>query len=452
MASICIIGAGLTGLSTAYHLEQLGITDYTLFEKEKHPGGLCRSIEKDGFTFDYTGHLLHIGDEYFRSLIKKLVGFDQFNTIDRRSFIYSQNTFTPYPYQINLYGLPAQTIVDCIQGYINRPNIQHPNSFPDWVMANFGAGFAKHFFFPYQGKIFAYDVDKLTASWTQKFVPSTSLEQILYGALTPQSISSVGYNAQFFYPKEGGIYSWVHKFAQAIKKPIYNDMAVKYIDTKNKQVIFHNNHSQSYDILINTMPLDQLLTMLKEQSNRLLQTAAQHLKCNQVINFNLGLDHNISDKHWIYYPEHKYPFYRIGFPHNFAASMAPPGCSSLYGEFAHINQSDHWIEQTKKNAIETVKKLFNITDKNIISQAIINISHAYVIFDEWRDTHLPIIHEQLHEQSIYSIGRYGEWKYASMQDAVLDGKKIAESIKEKYYETITPYSHGKHHESSELPR
>src|SRR3990170_4683281 len=117
MAQHVIIGAGLTGLSAAYHFEQQHI-DYLMFDKESQPGGLCRSVTQDGFTFDYTGHLLHISDPYFRSLLEKIYGFENLNTITRRSFIYSENTYTRYPYQINLYGLPTQTIIDCITHYI----------------------------------------------------------------------------------------------------------------------------------------------------------------------------------------------------------------------------------------------------------------------------------------------------------------------------------------------
>jgi len=87
MAKIVIIGAGLTGLSAAYHLEKRGFSDYLLFEKEPSVGGLCRSVQQDGFTFDYTGHLLHTSDDYFRSLIQDIVGFENLNTITRRSFV-----------------------------------------------------------------------------------------------------------------------------------------------------------------------------------------------------------------------------------------------------------------------------------------------------------------------------------------------------------------------------
>ena len=59
MAQVVIIGAGLTGLSTAYHLEQQEFFDYLMFEQESEIGGLCRSVRNDGFTFDYTGHFFH---------------------------------------------------------------------------------------------------------------------------------------------------------------------------------------------------------------------------------------------------------------------------------------------------------------------------------------------------------------------------------------------------------
>ena len=38
--------------------------------------------------------------------------------------------------------------------------------------------------------------------------------------------------------------------------------------------------------------------------------------------------------HWVYVPEEKYPFYRVGCYSNFSAAMAPPGKACLYVELA----------------------------------------------------------------------------------------------------------------------
>ena len=428
MARVVIIGAGLTGISTAYHLEQNGFFDYELYEKERTVGGLCRSTQHDGFTFDFTGHLLHASDPYFYGLIKSIVGLENMNVIDRRSFIFSHDTYTKYPFQINLFGLPPDIIVECITGFIKRTKNPTPHNFKEWVQSHFGEGFGKHFFYPYQEKIFAHPIEKITASWTGRFVPATSLEQVLYGSLSDHK-DAVGYNARFLYPKKGGIQQWVHKLADNITKPINTNCCVESIDIAHKTVSFSNGHHEPYEMLINTMPLDRLLSLVHEPASLSVTTALAYLKCNKVVNFNLGVNRpNLSKKHWIYFPEQKYPFYRLGFWHNFSEHMAPADHSALYGEFAYMQQSKEWVHQQLSESIKEVKRLFSISDQEIVTEKVFHIEHAYVTYDHWREEHLASLLKRLEEQSISSIGRYGAWKYSSMQEAVLDGKEAAENI------------------------
>ncbi len=430
MAEIVIIGAGLAGLSGAYHLEKLGFTDYKLFEKEPEVGGLCRSVYQDGFTFDYTGHLLHINDDYFKKFIETVVGFENFNTINRRSFIYSQDTYTHFPFQVNLFGLPPSTIAECIEGFITRPQKKKiPKNFKSWVLANFGKGIAEHFFYPYQEKIFSYPVEKLSSSWTGRFVPQTSLTEMLAGALRPPQEQQIGYNAHFFYPKKDGIFFWIKKLHAQLKQPVYMQKTVTKIDIQEKKVIFADGSCEQYTTLVNTMPLNVFLALIKDSSSSNLSRHSKKLLCNSVVNFNLGIKReNLSDKHWIYYPEKKFPFYRIGFSHNFAKSMAPQGHSSLYGEFSYLQKSQDEVSQILKAALNQTKKILKIDDSEIATEKIITINHAYVIFDAWRDKNLPLIQKNLEENDIYSIGRYGGWKYSSMQEGLLEGKEIAEKL------------------------
>jgi protoporphyrinogen oxidase len=142
----------------------------------------------------------------------------------------------------------------------------------------------------------------------------------------------------------------------------------------------------------------------------------------------MGVKTQLPSVHWAYYPEKQYPFYRIGFPHNLTPSVAPAGCSSLIGEFAHLHKPRAWVQAKTKQTKEHIKKLFTINDEEILMEHIMHIDHAYVIYDFWREKNLPKIHARLHEQSIYSVGRYGEWKYSSMQEGVLDGKQIADAL------------------------
>ena len=108
--------------------------------------------------------------------------------------------------------------------------------------------------------------------------------------------------------------------------------------------------------------------------------------------------------------------------------MTPDGCSSLYGEFAYIGKSKHTVQRMLHDALTQIKKLLNIAKHDIITEKIMYITHAYVIYNFWREKNLTRLLARLEACNIYSTGRYGAWKYSSMQEAVLDGKKVAETI------------------------
>ena len=108
-----ILGAGLAGLSTAYHLGG----DYTLLEQASEPGGLARSRTRDGFTFDVTGHWLHLSDPEVQRLVQSLLG-DDLVTVARRAQVYTHGRYLPYPFQTNLRPLPDAVRAECLEGFL----------------------------------------------------------------------------------------------------------------------------------------------------------------------------------------------------------------------------------------------------------------------------------------------------------------------------------------------
>lgn len=438
MAKIVILGAGLTGLSAAYHLEKRAILSYKLFEKEIEVGGLCKSLTHDGFTFDFTGHVIHINNEIFKQFIEHTIGFDALAAIARNSWIYSHGVYTRYPFQRHLFGLPHHVVAECIEGFKQRNSQQSKiNNFPAWVNYYFGPGFARHFFLPFQKKNLAYDLKKITATWTQRFVPATSLEQIIAGAHNdiPEN-NGTTYNAQFYYPKQGGMLAWMHSIEHLLSNPAFTNMTVETIDIEQKCVIFSNGHHEFYDKLVTTIPLNLLLDKIIDSSTTQFQRWATKLLCNSVINFNLGLKKPaFTDKHWIYFPEKKFPFYRLGFPSNLTHTMAPVGYSSISGEYAYFKKSRAPMGKVMEKSKDEIQRLFGIKDDEIAIQKVITIPHAYIIYDQWREKNLGKLLTALEQHDIYSIGRYGAWKYASMQEAVLDGHEIVQKLLAQLDET-----------------
>ena len=111
---VVIIGGGLAGLSAAYHLAE---HEPVVFEKESAIGGLCRSFSQDGFTFDCTGHLIHLKNPYTKELVARILP-DTFNAHERLAAIHSKTVTTPYPFQANTYGLPPEVVKECVIGFV----------------------------------------------------------------------------------------------------------------------------------------------------------------------------------------------------------------------------------------------------------------------------------------------------------------------------------------------
>ena len=70
---IAIIGAGLTGLTTAFYLKKAGI-DVQVFEKADRAGGVIRTHTENGFTFESGPNTGVLGQSEALELIENLKG------------------------------------------------------------------------------------------------------------------------------------------------------------------------------------------------------------------------------------------------------------------------------------------------------------------------------------------------------------------------------------------
>lgn len=424
-SDVVILGAGLTGLSTAYHLED----NYTLFEKETRPGGLCGSFHENGFTFDYTGHVIHLKTDYGRSLVNDLLG-DKLQAIDRDSWVYSHRTYVPYPFQVNTHGLPREVVRDCLIGFLQaqkNPDRSSPDNFEDWLSARFGSGFNHHFLFPYNRKLWQWDLKEMSAEWAERFVPVPNVEQVIEGALGIAK-KDLGYNPHFLYPKNGGIEILPNALEKKCSNIHYGKEATG-VDLQNRVVRFADASSTQFERLVSTVPLSNLIQICQGLPEKVRQSAT-HLKSVYVATVHLGIGReNLSDKHWIYFPQPDIPFYRVGFPSNFVDSVAPEGSSLLYADISVAPDKNPGDKELIDRVISALTNLGLVKESDTIPmRKVVRIPHAYAIPTWGLTGHLKVITEFLEENGIYSRGRFGEWKYSSMEDAILDGKKNAEML------------------------
>lgn len=429
MKEIVILGAGLAGVSAGHHLAEF---DPILFEKEPAIGGLCRSFTQDGFTFDCTGHLVHLKNSYTRDLMGRLLP-DAFQSHERLAAIYSKSTTTPYPFQANTYGLPPEIVKECVVGFVETLHTNGngaPNNFHDWVLKTFGSGIARHFMLPYNEKFWKQDLRTITADWVSWSIPKPTLDEVVNGALGLTN-KGMGYNPRFIYPRHGGIDCLPQALARSNKNIFLNEN-VACIDPKRKYVRMMNGSEQPYEYLITTLPLPETFRMLGDAPDSIKARAAG-LRAISVFNINIGVDRpNISDQHWIYFPEHEFVFSRVGFPANFSKSVAPEGTSSVYIEITHQPGEPLNVEEALDRSIQGLESCgILLKGDRILTRQVMDIQVAYVVFDQHRQSHLQSLIDYLESRDIFTAGRYGRWDYYSMEDSILSGKAAADRIRSK---------------------
>ena len=423
--SCLILGGGLAGLSAAYHLK----SDYILCEASDEFGGAARSFTRNGFTFDLAIHILFSSDPEATALIHKILG-KNFVTSKRSSWIYSKNSYTRYPYQANMFGLPQEVVRENVNGYLNaffdRADAPPPRNFEEWIHWMYGGGIAKNFMLPFNRKVWAYELDRMSSAWLDGRVPLPGPLDILRGAFE-ENPNSYGPNHEFWYPRTGGIGSLATSLASRLEY-LHSNMRCRSIDLQTRIARFTDGREIEFEHLISTIPLPKLITLLNAPP--IVQAVTERLRFNKVVTVNLGIAReSISDKHWIYFPEDEFLFQRVSFPMNLAEKMAPDGTSSILAEISlratEAVDTERMIDQTISGLIHA--EILREDDSLLVREARV-IDPAYVIPDLDHEENTKRIHAYLDSVEIISCGRFGAWQYLNMDHALLSGKRAAERV------------------------
>lgn len=426
---ILILGGGLAGLSTAYHL---GDVDHLVLDAAEVPGGLCRTRAVDGFAFDYTGHLLHLRDPRAIEVVDRLLP-GAFETVERRSFVRTRGVTLPFPFQANLHGLPAELVADCVADFAETLGAEVPTepstAFEAWSLAVFGRGISDAFMFPYNTKLFRRHPASMTADWVSWAVPKPGLREVVRGALGLTN-RGMGYNPTFRYPARGGISILPEAFAARVRN-LRCGAPVTAVDLAARTVEIAGGETLRWDRLVVTVPLPRFLGMVRGGPTG-LSALAERLDWSVVGCLNLGIDRReVGDgAHWIYFPDAGAPFYRVGFPSNFSAAVAPPGTSSLYVEFGLKRGESPAPSDLEAAALESLRResILRPSDRVVVRDWI-RIDPGYVIFDWERQSALAEAVPVLRGAGVHLAGRYGAWTYSYMERAILDGMETAARLK-----------------------
>jgi protoporphyrinogen oxidase len=425
MSGIVVLGGGLTGLSAAAELRRRGIS-CTVLEREAEVGGACRTLHRDGFDFDLTGHLLHLGREGSLQRIEALGLGPKLRRHVRRSGVALAGTVTPYPIQINTFRLPPAVRRDCLLGFLEargRPEAPESGTFAVWALPRFGEGLCRHFFFPYNRKLFCTAPEDFTADWVGRFVPRPRLEDVVNGAFGLYR-QKVGYNASFLYPRRGGISLLAEAMAGGVGD-LRLGCAVRALHLVERRAELESGEVLGWERLIATASLAHLAALCADLPAG-ARAAARSLRAVAVLNLNLGVEGPPPRReHWLYVPEERFPFYRVGFPSNHGR-VAPAGCHTVSVEVS-VPMGAPVPDGLWERCLDGLEELGLLRRERIVVRVEARVDPGYVVFDRARAQAVETLRRCLAGAGVVLAGRWAEWKYASMEDALHDGVAAAEA-------------------------
>ena len=341
---IVIIGGGPTGLGAAHRLTELKNENWTLLERSAKFGGLASTaIDDQGFLWDLGGHVLFSHYEYFDTLLDDLVGDDWFHHV-REAWIWTHNRWIPYPFQNNLWRLPEEDRTKCIDGLTDlqqNPSETTINTFDDWITCSLGEGIADVFMRPYNFKVWAFPPDQLSAEWVGDRVATSNLEKLIHNTKTQTDDVGWGPNSTFRFPASGGTGRiWSALASKLPQKNMKASTTVTSINPHEKTVCCQNGGKFSYDALISTIPMNELVTLLTDTPMFEGKSEAFRWSSTHVIGIGMkgAPPKDLKQKCWMYYPEPDVPFYRVTIFSNYAPANVPsPGEQwSLPVSYTHL--------------------------------------------------------------------------------------------------------------------
>lgn len=341
--------------------------------------------------------------------------------VERASSIYFRNRYIDYPFQANIHQLELADFLHCLADMHAASGETHapPRSFREMVHSRYGHALSEMFFIPYNEKLYSISAETLDPESMGRFLPHIDFSGLLSGAAraVDGKAAGAGYNAEFCYHKDGAR-AYVKALAAYIPKDaIRLEANCESIDTAHKMARVAGE-TVRYDRLIISAPLPSILRLTGRTPPAGLLTA------NKVMVFNLGFDRpSLRPEHWVYYPEPEWVFFRVGHYDNILGQDR----MSLYVEVSMPQDTNPDTDALLERALSDLQRAGVTDGHKLVSSARVVLDPAYVHITTSGQAFANQCYEELTAADVVPIGRYGRWKYCSIEDNIVEAYDLARS-------------------------
>ena len=402
MSNIAIIGAGISGLSTARILKQRN-NQVTVYEKESQPGGLirCKIVE---------GSLFHIcGGHVFNSKRKDVLEwfwnqFDQeveFSKADRKSVVFfDEEKRIPYPIENHMYLLDADIQKAFIKDLLNISVASKDTfeNFEDFLQNRFGLTLYSLYFKPYNKKIWRRDLNNVPISWLEGKLPMPTVEDMIYNNMNHIEEKQFVHST-FWYEKYRGSQFIADRLAESLD--IHYDSDIQEIVYENQKWMVNGTE---YDLVVFCGNIKELPTIVKNFNWEPFEKNISNLEFHGTTSVFCEITPNPYS--WIYLPNNDYEAHRIICTGNFAESNNGPRKMTATIEFTDAISEKAIKENLRRIPLQPqyITHHYN--------------QYTYPIQDCNTREMIKALKEVMKKYGFYFTGRFADWEYYNMDVAI----------------------------------
>lgn len=432
-----ILGAGMTGLAAGL------ASGLPVFEAAPVPGGICSSYyvrpgererlaqcppDEEAYHFELGGgHWIFGGDPAVLRFIEDLTPARRYN---RRSAVYlrERDLYVPYPLQNHLRYLGEPEREQAL-AEMARPQ-GSVRTMSEWLERSFGPTLGRLFFQPFH--------ELYTAGLSDRIAPQDGYKSPVDMALTKRGASTetppVGYNAGFVYPAEG-LNTLAGRMAE--RCDVRFGKRVEKIDPALRSVDFADGSRENYRRLISTLPLNRMM----ELCGLSVEVEADPYTSVLVLNIGAVRGPRCPEEHWLYNPDARSGFHRVGFYSNVDPMFLPKSARdrkdrvSIYVERTYRGgekPSSAEVAAYSGAVIAELRQWGYIGEAEVADPTWIDVAYTWAWpGSRWREQAMRL----LESHGIYPVGRYGRWVFQGIADSIRDGFFVGASFRAEAHAT-----------------
>jgi len=320
---VVVLGGGVAGLAAGYYLARGGFS-VTVVERAPVVGGLCGSFQAHGFTLDHGPHKLYSVVPGILDEIRALLG-DRLIEHKKRNRVRLLGRFMDYPLTLgNLMpllgpvraaGLGVSYAAAAAGGLMGGAE---PRTYEEYVVRRFGRGVYELVFEPLARKVWG-DPSRLSADLARARIPSGGAAELILRLLRLKETTE-NEDAPFFYYPRGGFGVFPQRLAEEIGKAggtVVTSAAPVELErhgARVRAVVVEQGGARrrlEAETVVSSIPLSALSGLVFPGDAAVAEEASRLRLRDLALVFLVLRQEKVTDDHWIFFPERRYPFNRM---------------------------------------------------------------------------------------------------------------------------------------------